>query len=82
MVKILVFAGLKFIFHDLDKLDKVCKSRVKTWWRWSGQREENDKAVLSANNEIEDPMDSAISLTYIRNNKGPRTDPCSTPQFV
>jgi len=33
MVKILVFAGLKFIFHDLDKLDKVCKSRVKTWWR-------------------------------------------------
>ena len=82
MIKTLVFVGLKFTFHNFDQLDKACKSRVKTWWRWSGQREENNKAALSANNETEDSMDSAISLAYIRNNNGPRTEPCSTPQFV
>jgi len=38
-VKTLVFAGLKFTFHKFDKLDKVCKSRDKTCWRWSGQFE-------------------------------------------
>ena len=46
------------------------------------KREENNKAVSSANNEFEDSMDSTISLTYIRNNKGSRTEPCGTPQFV
>jgi len=44
-------------------------------------REENNKVVSSANNEIEDSVDSAISLTTIRNNKGPRTEPCVTPQL-
>jgi len=76
------FAGLNFPFHTSDHLDKVWQSRVKTWWRWRGQLEENSNAVSSANYEIEDSMDSAMSLTYTRNNKGPRTEPCGTPQFV
>ena len=42
MVKSLDFAGLKFTFHRFDSLDKVCKSQVKTWWRWSG----NEKRII------------------------------------
>jgi len=40
-------------------LDKVNKSQVKPWCIWSGQLEENNKAVSSVNNEVEDWMDSA-----------------------
>ena len=27
-------------------------------------------------------MKSAVLLSYIRNNEGPRTEPCCNPQFV
>ena len=80
--KTLVSTGLKFTFHRFDQLDKVCKSRFKTWWRWNGHWKENNKAVSSANNDKGDSLDSAMSLTNIRNNEGLTTEPCGSTQFA
>ena len=44
---------------------------------------DTSELVSSANNienMIEDTL--AISLMYKRNNRGPRTDPCGTPQEI
>jgi len=46
MVKTLVFAGLKFRFRRFDQFDKMCKSRCKTWWRWSRQWKENNISMF------------------------------------
>jgi len=80
--KTLVFAALKFTFHRFRLWDKVCKSRFRTWWRWNGLWKENNKAVSSANNDKENSLDSAMSLTNIRNNEGLKADPCASTQFA
>jgi len=33
MVKTFVLPGSNFTFNGFDHWDKVCKSRVQTWWR-------------------------------------------------
>ena len=43
---------------------------------------ENAKEVSSANKRVIIIRFSAISLTYIKNNKGPKTEPCGTPAEI
>jgi len=41
------------------------------------------KLVSSANNKNERRLELCeMSFTYIKNNKGPRADPCGTPQLT
>ena len=40
------------------------------------------REVSSAKNLTYDSIPSSRSLMYMRNSKGPRTEPCGTPAFI
>ena len=44
----------------------------------------DSKMLVSSANKTNDKMEKelTISLTYIKNNKGPRMEPCGTPQLI
>ena len=77
--EISVFSGLNDIIHLLDQAFSSSRSSLITVFIWSTLWIEYPSDVSSANNLLNDIYFSPISFMYIRNMRGPNTDPWGTP---
>ena len=77
--KISAFSGLNDISHLLDQAFSSSRSWLNTVFIWSTLWLEYPSDVSSANNVLNDIIFSPISFIYIRNMRGPNTDPWGIP---
>ena len=80
----LVFIGLKLTNYCFPQLFITWRSSFKLLKSVSMLSVVNDlhRAVSSAKRKISVCKSSVISLKYMRNNKGPRIEPCGTPHLI
>ena len=74
-----VFKGLKFINHYAVQFTSMRKSWLIIPSMSLIVAAELNNELSSANNLVRLRSDSAISLIYTKNNRGPRTEPWGTP---
>jgi hypothetical protein len=74
-----VFSGLNDISYLLEQAFSSSRSWLITDFIWSTLWLEYPSDVSSANNLLNDISFSPISFIYIRNMRGPNTDPWGTP---
>ena len=75
-------SGLKSIFHWYAHWEITLRSRFKyladSLISWTIGKSD----LSSANNSAMELSPSGRSITYIKNNRGPRMDPCGTPVLI
>ena len=75
-------SGLKSIFHWYANWEITLRSRFKYLADSLGSWTIEKRDVSSANNLAIELSPSGRSLIYIKNNRGPRMDPCGTPALI
>ena len=75
-------SGLKSIFHWYAHWEITIRSRFKYLADSLGSWTIEKREVLSANNLAVELSPLGKSLIYIKNNRGPRMDPCGTPALI
>ena len=75
-------SGLKSIFHWYAHWEITLRSRFKYLADSLGSWTIEKREVSSANNLAIELSPSGRSLIYIKNNRGPRMDPCGTPALI
>ena len=75
-------SGLNDIFHWLAHVEIVDRSLLRSDALLKGLKTVENKEVSSAKNLILHLISFSRSLTKTRNSKGPRTDPCGTPDKI
>ena len=74
-----VFKALKDISHCLAHAERICKSWLIIPCKSAFDDAEQNRELSSVNKRVRLSSDSAISLTWIRNSRGPRTKPWGSP---
>ena len=75
-------SGLKSIFHWYAHYEITLRSRFKCLADSLGSWTIEKREVSSANNLAIEFSPSGRLLIYIKNNRGPRMDPCGTPALI
>ena len=74
-----VFKALDDISHCLVHAERICQSWLIIPCKSATDDAEQKRELSSANKRVKLSSDSAMSLTYIKNSRGPRTEPWGTP---
>ena len=82
MIIEVVLFGLKSTSQVFAQVEIEDKSRLRRTAASSGVLTIMYKFVSSANSLIEQPIFLTISFIYIKNNKGPKIEPCGTPALT